>query len=593
MSSTVHDLAILLRLRLRLLLRSAQKSGRRQPRQVPVPGPRAVGLGALFLVLCLAAVSLGNGLRALVANESGRAAVGAALIGIAPAVFVILFAAAIPVVLAVFTYRSDLRLLLLTPISPRLLMAEKILSTCLGFTPFLLVIGCPILLAIGQAVELGPGYDALAIVILLLLPVAPVSLVTLIAVGVLHWIPPARARTVTAALSLLFGLTGYLGSQLAFRGRRAEGLRYLLTAQSNAWWSTLPPTWPGHVLAAAAAGDLAATLAYLVATLLFCGLVVGLAIVLSAHLFATGWATYQEVGRRAPAPRVDVAPSAFGTIERSPWARTGLTLSNPSPLTVQTSTLAAAFQPGWWPLVRKEWLSFRRDPQVWTRPLYTFVGLGIAVYGLVSGPGPAAGRVGTISPVLVYDGAVIFFVYVLLSTLAGPIVNREGRAFMLLRLSPLSSRDILRAKWAFCALPGLVVAVLLCVGNLVLGRAILTAVIAGVALGGFAVALVGGLITINLIWPRFDWDNPARAVSGTGQLAGGIGGLILTASVIGLLSVASVASFAPIGALAVVLLVGIEGSVSLLSAAIAPGLLGRLLDGERESTAPDLSTPRR
>src|SRR6185437_13642437 len=238
----------------------------------------------------------------------------------------------------------------LTPISPRLLMAEKILSTCLGFTPFLLVIGCPILLAIGQAAGLGPGYDVLAILILLLLPVAPVSLVTLIAVGVLHWIPPARARSVTAALSLAFGLTGYLGSQIAFRGRRAEGLRFLLTAQPNAWWTSLPPTWPGHVLAAAAAGDVAATLAYLVATLLFCGLLVGLAIVFSAHLFATGWATYQEVGRRARAPGAEVIPASLGSIKRSPSAGTGQTLANQTPVTVRPSTLADASPPRWWPL---------------------------------------------------------------------------------------------------------------------------------------------------------------------------------------------------------------------------------------------------
>ena len=64
-------------------------------------------------------------------------------------------------------------LLLLTPLSPRLILGEKFCSVLGGLGLPLLVVGLLILVGVGQALGLGVGYDLAALAALLLLPVAP------------------------------------------------------------------------------------------------------------------------------------------------------------------------------------------------------------------------------------------------------------------------------------------------------------------------------------------------------------------------------------------------------------------------------------
>lgn len=384
MTTTLKHLSILLRLRLILLLRAP--SGR--PGRFDFVNKRLIALGVVLVFACLGAFALGNRLQTFAASPSVRAVLGATFIGLAPAAFVLFFVGAIPIVLPLFTFRSDLRLLLLSPISPRILIGEKILASCLTIAPFLLVLGAPTLFAIGQALGLGVGFDLLAVVIVILLPVVPVSLVVLITVGVLHWVPPARARTATTALSLALGLSAYVGSQVFFRGPVSEHLGNLLATSSHAWWSALPLVWPGQALAAAIAGDAAGALAYLAAEVLLCVVVAGLAIGVSAKLFATGWATYQEEGRRA---RVALAATSISPVSRGP-------LSQTSPTTKTTTT---EHRPRWSPiiaLIGKEWRVLRRDPQAWARSLCSLVGIGIGLYGIVDGSHGGMSRLASWAP---------------------------------------------------------------------------------------------------------------------------------------------------------------------------------------------------
>ena len=156
-------------------------------------------------------------------------------------------------------------------------------------------------MGVGRALGFGVAYDLTAVVILLLLPIVPVSLAFLLALLLLRWVPPSRERTITTVLGGLLGVIVYIGSQMLFHrlgpNGTADYLRGLLTGTSGAWWSNLPTTWPGWALAEVGLGHPGAAMTYLAATLVLSLLLGGLAVLFSARLFATRWVSYQEVGR--------------------------------------------------------------------------------------------------------------------------------------------------------------------------------------------------------------------------------------------------------------------------------------------------------
>jgi hypothetical protein len=49
--------------------------------------------------------------------------------------------------------------------------------------------------------------------------------------------------------------------------------------------------------------------------------------------------------------------------------------------------------------------------------------------------------------------------------------------------------------------------------------------------------MVGAMLTLSLIWPRLDWDNPSRQVSTQATLYGTVGGLVLGMGISALLAV--------------------------------------------------------
>ena len=295
---------ILLRLRL-LLLARPRASTRSRGRAGNGRGRLLLRVGVIAVVALGLAVSLGNLLGGVVDGPAGRLLLVPAFAWLSSTASLLLFLASVPVALAAFTYNSDLKLLLLAPLSPRVVLGEKVLALLGSVALPLLTVGLVIVLLIGRALGLGLGYDLAAVVALVLLPAAPLALAVLLTVAVLRWVPPARARTITAVLGALFGIAIYLGSRLLSGNAARSSLSSLQAAlhgSNRAWWSTLPTTWPGRALAAAGLGQAGTALAYLAATAVLAALLLGLAIALAAHLFATGWATYQEVGRRRVAP---------------------------------------------------------------------------------------------------------------------------------------------------------------------------------------------------------------------------------------------------------------------------------------------------
>jgi len=536
-----YTLRILIGVRYRMLFRPAARRSTISGRA----GTRGwIRYLILLAVIVFLAVVVTGRLVDVVGGPVGRALLEPLLTFASSAASVALFLFAIPTVMAALTYKSDLKLLLLTPVSPRVLLAEKFGSIYCQLAAFVLLIGIPILLGIGRALNLGPGYGLVTILVLLLLPIAPLGLALMVLIAVLRWLPPRWARTLTAVLGTVFGLIGYIGTQLLTNGGGAgktANLRGLVAQAPSAWWQSLPTTWPGQAMAAAAHGHAGTAITYLAGS---AALAIGfavMAILLAARLFTTGWATYQEVGSRRKPQRIGEPAAALALPGPLRLPASTVAMGTDLRATGQaTSTLAGGSLPlrlVWRSLWRKDWLGMRRDPQLLARLAYPLVIVGFGFYRTSSkGVGGASAHgVGMVSVFITMS----IYVLLLSNFVAPRLVNREGKSLYLLALAPVSSRDVLLVKWALGALPiaGLT-AVFAIVGALLLHLAIWAALLGLGAFGSLAIAMVGAMLTLSLIWPRLDWDNPSRQVSTQAALYGTVGGLIMCMGICALLAVA-------------------------------------------------------
>lgn len=592
MSYAPHPLLVLLRWRLTLLWRGATGRGA-TGRASRAPLLRWVILGAFMVFI---AVALSRLLGGVAAGPLGRLLFEPILVWASSAVSLLLFLFAVPAVLATFTYRSDLRLLLLTPLSPRLILSEKFLVLYGGLTLPLLVVGTPILIGLGSAVGMGLAYDVFAVLILLLLPVAPLGLAMLLTVLILRWVPPVWGRNVAAFMGAAVSIAYYIGFQvLARNGATRPGqLRSTFAQVPHAWWSSLPAAWPGQALAAVGLGDSAAFGRYVVAAIVVAAVLAVAAVALSSYLFTTGWATYQEVGRRRRAATPVAAPSASvrGAMSRDATALDAVVVAGASAAVSAAypgAALAARRGPprvAWWPLVGKEWRTLRRDPRQWARLLYPLVILVFSFYRSVAQPetfgGGGQGGAASLFSAGWLFGTLSLLCYILAAALALPIVNREGKALYLLALAPLSARDVVLAKWTFSVLPPATLSVVVViVAAVVLHLAVWQAVLGACAMVALCVELAGAALLISLTWPRLDWDNPARQNSTTAGLGGALAGLLLAAATCVLLILTFAwASSQPVAAVAAGIgIFVLAGTIIAVAAALAPARLEALLNG--------------
>jgi ABC-2 type transport system permease protein len=108
-------------------------------------------------------------------------------------------------------------------------------------------------------------------------------------------------------------------------------------------------------------------------------------------------------------------------------------------------------------------------------------------------------------------GISFYICLVLSSALAGPGVSREGRGFWLLKVAPISARQILLGKLALAYLPFPTVGTLF-----VLFLSILQHSTPAELVRSLALVLLGGLgatsITLGLgaAFPKLNWENPRQ-----------------------------------------------------------------------------------
>lgn len=537
-----------LRLLSRLLLKSFTPEAQRE-------APLKLAAVVLLAGVSLFSVSVLLGFlftRALLGQPAGPFFLPPMSWGTSSALVGIFFYAALTLSSAL-TNRNELMLLLLSPLPPRIVVADRLLAISGSFSALLAIVGLPLLSGAGGALQAPLGFFLTAVAVVLILPLAPSAAALLLTVAVLRWTPPRRARVVTAGASAIAAGAVYLFGEAvgSLRGRWSGG------------WDLSPLNWFGQALVRSATGDGSGASLYLAAALVLTILLSLIATDAAARLLTSGWATYTEV----------------------PHRRRGHAGTNGATLPFAAGELGES--PPILPLMRKEWLTVRRDPKLIAQLAYPLVLEGFMLVKSIGNPFTAQalnGRLERLFAGSLYLSASLTALF-LLTILALPMVGREGRSIYLLAIAPIRARDILVAKILVCALPvlALVELLLVTIGARLLRLSPSETVFLAFVFAALVLALSAWLVCAGILWPRLTSDNSRRQIHGVALLVGPTAGVALAAFVGWLLNVVFTVPphHAATTRTAAILIFLLTGTVVLAVLVAGPRALHALLTGDR------------
>jgi ABC-2 type transport system permease protein len=416
------------------------------------------------------------------------------LAGAFTALSVLMLVLGFPTVIGNFFVGSDLLQLVLAPIRPLDIFVARAL---LAMRANVLLAG--VVLAFLAGVGVGSGASALyyaAALVLLFVQVLVVTAAQVILMAVvLRFVPARIARDVAVAVAGVTGAGVYLLWNLTLRGsfvrRGTPDVSGLVSFANRIDW--LPSAWPGHALSAVIDGDVGGALGWL-----------ALCLVLAAVLTAVAATLY---GRTLLA--------GLGLLGATPtlWKR------RPRAVPAAQPEAAGAASPEL-AIARKDWLAYRRDIRRLSRLLPGMLFLVAYAFVLVR-PARGAGQFWT-------DVFLSAFISMFLAmAIATAAVPGERRGFQLLRMAPISTWEILRAKVFYTLSPVVALTVTLSVivaataGN---GPAQVVEIALLAVWLGFGFVSVG--VSAGAIDPHFESVDDRRAV-GVGGTFAALGGELL------------------------------------------------------------------
>ena len=374
---------------------------------------------------------------------------------------------------------TDLDLLLITPAPMRAVFLARFTEGLLPTYLLLFVLLLPSLVGYGMALQYAWPYFVMLPLVLLVLPLLPMSIGVLLTMTLARIIPPRRLRELMAVLGGILGLAVYIGSQTISRSRRfatAETTERLLRLDIPA----LPTSWASQLLGAAGRGDSEGALRYgLPYALVTIGLF-AFTMVLTERLYYGGW--------------IGLAGTSGGRVRRS---RRGAWRPPFAQGPVAT-------------ILSKDLRTLPRDPQRLSQLLFPLALSGFWVWQLLSMRG---GRFG--GGVIISLTSITLLVCLLISSNLGlTSLSREGNGYWLFHLAPIGPWPLLWAKWTIAFLPFPIIATLFTIlvallrdpptGPLV--RSLVATILTGVGVSGIATGA-------GAAFPRFDWSQAQRMTS--------------------------------------------------------------------------------
>ncbi|PYE56496.1 putative ABC transporter permease subunit [Deinococcus yavapaiensis] len=396
---------------------------------------------------------------------------------------------------------EDLNFLLTQPLATRSVFAMKVFETYLAAALVPTALTLPIAWTIGAFLHAAWWYYPVALIAVILVYALPVGLGAALAVLLMRVAPVGRVREVATALGVFISAA----LVLVIRAARPENLlRQLQNTQefdrllrdfaspSNPF---LPPAWGANGLWLAATGNPPISLVPLA---ILAALVLGGAALLATHAYQQGWARAIDSSRVKLDPTPKRASAAEGFAAR--FGKSGV-------------------------LAFKDTRLLFRDPTQWSQLLILAALAGVYLVSVRSVPLAGFAQFQNILGYiqLAFQGFVITGVGV---RLAFPAVSLEGRAYWLLRTSPIDVRQLVVSKYLGALPPTMLLALVLAYFS---ARVLnLTDV---VVLASVVVALSNALVITALgiglgaAFPKLNADNPAEIGLSPGGLLYMLGSL--------------------------------------------------------------------
>lgn len=393
---------------------------------------------------------------------------------------------------------GDMDMLLAAPVPMRAVFVVKFFGGLVTQYLLLLALLGPILIGYGQGMGYGPLYHFCAVLALLLTPLLPAGIGALLVMAVVRVLPARRAREIVSVLGGLIGVAFYLlsqlGGQFARRVATPDSLATLLAADLP----LLPSAWAARALVAAGEGQALPLLFYGGLFLATSVAVFAGCLVLAERLYYVGWSNMAVEGGKIRRRAAD---------EQRREASRGPSLADHllAPLPQESRAILV-----------KDLRLFARDLRNLQALIFPVALAAIWTYQVFSGTGPR-GRGGD-APAwaaqlqeLAGVGIAFFICLSISSALTGAGISREGKAFWLLKIAPISPLRLLLGKLALAFLPfPLIGTLFLAVLGVVRGLPL------PLLLQQWALLLLGGLgcaafgLALGALFPRLQWENPSQ-----------------------------------------------------------------------------------
>lgn len=400
-----------------------------------------------------------------------------------------------------FFLSADLELLLAAPVSTGEIYKAKFLETVASSSWMVILFGTPVFLVYGLVYGASWAYYALLALSLPAFLMLPAAFGVGLMMALANLFPARRAREVMVLLGVLFGVGLYVLIRLLQPERLVDpdtfsGVIGYLVSLNAPRHPFLPSHWIVQVVSGELFGSPASPLFYL-------GMLwsTALAFVVLGRwgaevLYRKGWSRSQE-GRRAPVSRSKIVKYLVEV------------LVLPFPRAVR-------------PMVLKDAVTFLRDPTQWSQLLLLGALILVYLYNFAALPLDKAPMESWYLQNLIAFlnlGLAGFVVAAVAVRFVFPAVSLEGKAYWIIKSSPLGTRSFLWAKFWVSLIPLSLLAELLVVAsNILLQVSPFMMVLSAGTMLMASLALTGLGVGLGAIYPRFQVENASSVSSGVGAL---------------------------------------------------------------------------
>lgn len=412
---------------------------------------------------------------------------------------------------------GDMDFLMTAPIPIRAVFISKLVQALLPNFGILCLFTLPLLYGLGASAGYNFLFYPLVLVVLIVLTLAAASLASLLVMVAARYFP---ARRLAEVLGAVVGTAFFLFSQTSrfmdfdMNAEQVTGM-LALAERFNQPWS--PLYWAGRGLVLLGEGNWLPAIGLLGAALLLTGGIFYIALATSERLYYTGWSSLQNNRKRKKDKAATPVPAGR--------SRTGFRLPTLFPAPIRA-------------ILVKDLISYRRDlrsiSQIIT-PLILGVVYAISLIQSGGRVDPGQGRMPPVvmevlQGVLLYgDVALALFLgWMLAANMAGVGFSMEGKSYWMLKSAPLTSRQLLTAKYLVAYLPSFALcAVYVIILQILKAGSLWSVVVSLLAVALSLAGLVGIYLAFGVRGARFDWDNPQQKSLSVGCLGSLVGFIFL------------------------------------------------------------------